>query len=405
MTQLDADAKERAHVTLREPQEISKFTDTREVLANARRDIARYGLDDYFIVDVDAHHVESESWTEVISYIENPVIRYSAEQSARNQSPKVALTHSTPGLNWQDAFGRIPHQSGLKEEVDDTSVHRDVTLVRRAMDSMGIDVQVVFPQLLLQIGNHPYPDIAQELLRAYTRWMVETILPADERIKAFVALPFEDPAASLRTVEEFADAPGVIGFMVTSQRHAGVHRSAYFPLYRELERRGMPIAFHAGPRRNDTWTSTMNRFLSVHALSFVTCNMAHLTNWVINGIPERFPGLKVIWVESGLAWIPFMMQRLDHSYLMRQSEAPLLKRLPSEYIREMYFTSQPMEADNLTLLESTFRAMDAENRLLYSSDWPHWDFDTPGKIAGLPFLTENARRNILGENARKVFNL
>ena len=45
--------------------------------------------------------------------------------------------------------------------------------------------------------------------------------------------------------------------------------------------------------------------------------MVHLTNWIINGLPERFPKLKVIWIESGLAWLPFMMQRLDHEYLMR----------------------------------------------------------------------------------------
>jgi uncharacterized protein len=277
--------------------------------------------------------------------------------------------------------------------------------VRRAMDAMGIDVQVIFPQLLLQIGNHPYPDIARELMFAYNRWMADTVLESEERIKALVALPFEDPVASVRMIREFAGRRGVLGFMVTSQRTLGVHHPAYFPVYRELQECGLPLAFHAGPSRSDSQTVTMNRFLSMHALSFVTCNMTHLTNWVINGIPERFPRLKVIWVESGLAWIPFMMQRLDHEFLMRQSEAPLLKRLPSEYIREMYFTAQPMEADNLKLLEATFEAMDAEHRLLYSSDWPHWDFDTPGRIAGLPFLTETARRNILGETARELFGL
>ena len=185
-------------------QEITTATDTREILANARKDIARYGLDKYFIVDVDAHHVEALSWGDVIEYIENPVIRHNARQSALNQAPRSALTHSAPGLNWQDAFGRIPHQSGLKEDVDDDRVHRDVTLVRRAMDSMGIDIQVVFPQLLLQIGNHPYPDIARELMFAYNRWMADTVLESEDRIKALVALPFEDPVASVKMIREFA---------------------------------------------------------------------------------------------------------------------------------------------------------------------------------------------------------
>jgi predicted TIM-barrel fold metal-dependent hydrolase len=69
----------------------------------------------------------------------------------------------------------------------------------------------------------------------------------------------------------------------------------------------------------------MNRFISVHVLGFTWFNIVHMTNMVINGIPERFPKLKVIWIESGLAWIPFLMQRLDNEYMMRTSEAPLLK--------------------------------------------------------------------------------
>jgi hypothetical protein len=148
-----------------------------------------------------------------------------------------------------------------------------------------------------------------------------------------------------------------------------------------------------------------NRFLSMHALSFCYFNMIHMTNWVINGIPERFPKLKVIWVESGLAWVPFIMQRLDSEYMMRTSEAPLLKRRPSEYIREMYFTSQPLETSNLALTQATMAAINAETQLLFASDWPHWDFDLPNSITNLPFLNEQAKRNILGLNAARLFNL
>jgi predicted TIM-barrel fold metal-dependent hydrolase len=149
----------------------------------------------------------------------------------------------------------------------------------------------------------------------------------------------------------------------------------------------------------------MNRFISVHALGFVFYNMVHMTNWIINGLPERFPKLKVIWIESGLAWLPFMIQRLDNEYMMRSSEAPALKKLPGDYIRDMYFTSQPMEVTDMGALETTFRMIKAETQLLYSSDYPHWDFDLPSTIYDLPFLTETAKRNILGGNAARVFGL
>ncbi len=127
---------------------------------------------------------------------------------------------------------------------------------------------------------------------------------------------------------------------------------------------------------------------------------------MVNGIPERFPGLKTIWIESGLAWVPFLMQRLDNEYMMRSSEAPALKRKPSDYMREMFYTTQPMEMiGNHTMLQETFKMMNAETQLVYASDYPHWDMDLPSVIYDLPFLSMQAKRNILGENARKLFKL
>jgi predicted TIM-barrel fold metal-dependent hydrolase len=99
------------------------------------------------------------------------------------------------------------------------------------------------------------------------------------------------------------------------------------------------------------------------------------------------------------------MQRLDHEVMMRQSEAPGLKRLPSEYMREMYYSSQPLERNDLELLEMTMRKINADTQLLFASDWPHWDFDPPSAITTLPFLSDQAKRNILGLNAARVFNL
>jgi uncharacterized protein len=388
-------------------QQITTRTDSREILANAHRDIERYHLDDYFIVDLDAHHVEFDSWGEILDRLENPVLRYNAKTMTQDwpNARNVAFSNHSVGMTFQDVFGRIPHQAELAEYVEKTDEHRDLTLVRRAMDSMGINMQIVFPQPMLEMGLHPEGDIATAMMFAYNRWFTETILPREKRVKTLLSLPFHDPDACMKMIAEFGETPGVVGFMIASQRHEGVYKNAYMRVYRELEERGLPLAFHAGPSWGDTMTSTMNRFLSAHAMSFVTCNMTHLTNWVINGLPERFPKLKLIWIESGLAWVPFMMQRLDHEYLMRQSDAPLLKRLPSEYISEMFFTSQPLEVTIPHMLEATFKAVHAETQLMYSSDWPHWDFDVPSQIAGLPFRSEQAKRNILGETARKVFRL
>jgi hypothetical protein len=91
--------------------------------------------------------------------------------------------------------------------------------------------------------------------------------------------------------------------------------------------------------------------------------------------------------------------------MMRTSEAPLLNRKPSEYMAEMYYSSQPIERTNMKALEVTLEMINAETQLMYASDWPHWDFDLPSTIFDLPFLSDTAKRNILGETALKLFNL
>jgi uncharacterized protein len=306
---------------------------------------------------------------------------------------------------YQDVFGRIPHQQRLGEAVPGGRTHAQVTLVQRAMDSMGIDYMVVFPTPMLVLGMHPQIEMEVVIGNAFNKWLTEEILPQDPRIKAMLYLPFNHPEACVKAVEMYANTPGVIGYSVTSTRFRAVNHDSYMPLYSAIQATGKPLAFHSGFHWGDQSMQQCNRFISMHAISFVYYNLIHMTNWIINGLPERFPKLKVLWIESGLAWVPFLMQRLDSEYMMRSSEAPLLKRRPSEYIADMYFTSQPLERSNMKLTEATFDAIKAETQLLFASDWPHWDFDLPASITSLPFLDEQAKRNILGLNAAKLFNL
>ncbi|MBM3609440.1 MAG: amidohydrolase, partial [Alphaproteobacteria bacterium] len=361
-------------------------------------------LQDYFVVDADGHISEFPFWQDIVSRMDNEVYRDMARSFKDRSGSPPGLSNATPGLLYQDMFGRIPHQQRQGESAPDKP-HKMVTLTQRAMDTMGLDYMVVLPTPMLVLGMHPQAEIEAAIGQAYNAWMVEDMLPHEKRMKNFIYLPFNDPEACVKEVEKYAAHPDVIGYMVTSTRYKPVHHDSYMRLYAAIEASGKPITFHSGFHWGDESMKQCNRFLSMHAISFVYFNIVHITNWIINGIPERFPKMKVIWIESGLSWVPFIMQRLDAEYMMRTSEAPLLKRKPSDYIREMYFTSQPMERDNLDLLESTFKAINAETQLLYASDWPHWDFDLPNSILDIPFIGEKAKRNILGLNAARLFNL
>jgi hypothetical protein len=387
------------------PSRITIKTDTRDILARERNYQIARGFHDWTIVDVDAHHSEMTSWREITEYLDDPILLHYAREFQSRTGAAPGLANHMPGLRYQDVGGRIPHQQKLDEPVDDQSVHRDVTLVRRSMQAMGIDHQILFPGNMLQLGTHPQPNVEAALALAYNRWLCDTVLEKDDNIVALLYLPLSEPEMCLRIIDEFSGRKGVKGFMVTSVRFKPVHHNSYIPVYRALEERGMPLAFHAGPNWSDDYMKQLDRFISMHAISFVLCNLVHLSNWLVHGMQERFPKLKVIWIESGLMWIPFMMQRLDSEYLMRPSEAPLLKKLPSEYMRDMYYTCQPIETSNMTLTEAAMKGMDAGKTLLYASDWPHWDFNPPSTIYDLPFLGEQEKRNILGETAVKLFDL
>lgn len=381
--------------------------DTSKHLANAAQQARERRYDDFLIVDADAHHYESESWSDIVKYIEDPVLRYRAVNGGRVSSAKSS--HNTlllgPALDQANSGRVIRYRRRAMENTIEDGTPRDVTLIRREMKSIGIDYQIVFPSPMLELGMHPNSALEPALSWAYTRWLTEEILPHDPQIKTMVYLPFNDPEASLRAVEKFGDAPGVVGFMVTAARYKAVHDNSYAAVYRAIEEREKPLGFHSAIWAQDRLLEGMNRFLSAHALGFVIHNLAHLTNLVINGVPERFPRLKLIFIESGLAWIPFIMQRLDNEYLMRSNEAPLLKKLPSEYIRDFYFTTQPMETQNLKALELTFEMINATDQLLFASDYPHWDFNLPSTVFDLPFLSLEAKHRILGGNAARLFGL
>ncbi len=380
---------------------LSEAFSTDELLAHAAQQARERHFEDYLIVDVDSHHYEFDHWGEIAEYIDNRVIHHIA-----TVLPTPSTVLNAPPM-YQEMGDRIPRRIHRKLEKTSGLRHREIDVTLRYMDAMGIDYNILFPSPMLNLGQLPLAEIEVSMSRAYNRWLVERVLAEEPRIKSLLYLPFNDPEACVEMVEEFGDKPGVLGFMVVAVHFKPVHDKAYAKLYRMLEERGLSLAFHASYSWDAEQSSRqLNRFLSVHALTFPYYLMVHLTNWLINGMPELYPNLRVSWVEGGIAYLPFIMLRLDHEYMMRTSEAPLLKKLPSEYMRDMFFTSQPLEIpSNPKQLKPIFEMINADTQMLFSSDYPHWDFDVPSRIFDLPFLDEDARRNILGLNACRYLGL
>ncbi len=377
---------------------------TTKLLAHASEQAKQRNFDDMLIVDVDAHHYETESQAEFLPFIENDVVRQLVTGGlTKGRGSVIPVTQ----VGHQDMGGRVTrYPLRSSEKTAGTGAKRDVELGHRWMDAMSVDYACLYPTPMLAVGLHPDVEMEVQLCWAYNRWLTEVVLPeSGGRFYSMLALPFSDPDATLRQVEVFGGRRHVAGFLVTAVRTLPVHHNHYMKVYRAIEERGLSLSFHSGINVGEPFFKSLNRFASVHALGFTMFNILHMTNWVTNALCERFPKLPVIWIESGLAWLPFLMQRLDHEHMLRPSEYPLLKKKPSDYMRDMYYATQPMEIQDMATLECTFRMINAETQLVYSSDYPHWDFDLPSVIWDLPFISEKAKHNILGGTAARLFGL
>src|SRR5437868_9217931 len=148
------------------------YTETK-ALDHASRQARERNYQDFLIVDVDAHHYESESYKEVFEYIENPVIRRQAVESAK-RGGRASMLGGTIG--YQDIGGRITRHELRKHDIRrhdklGASEHRDIGMTLEWMDAMGVDYSCMFPTPMLFLGLHPQIEVEVAMCRAYNRWL------------------------------------------------------------------------------------------------------------------------------------------------------------------------------------------------------------------------------------------
>jgi hypothetical protein len=119
--------------------------------------------------------------------------------------------------------------------------------------------------------------------------------------------------------------------------------------------------------------------------------------------------LKIVLLEANWSWSVPYAWRLDAAWRKLKAEVPHLQRKPSEYVRDhFWYTTQPMEEpENIEEYEQLVELLEQANmgdKLMFSSDYPHWDFDPPFESVP-PSLPIEVRRRILGENASKLYKI
>jgi predicted TIM-barrel fold metal-dependent hydrolase len=180
----------------------------------------------------------------------------------------------------------------------------------------------------------------------------------------------------------------------------------FLPVYEEADRLGVMLGIHAsGSHLGGAGVDLFSKFIQAHTCSHAFGQMRQITSVVFEGIPERFPRLRIAFLEAGCGWAPYWMERMDDEYAKRAEEAPALTRKPSDYIRggSIYFSC---EADEWLLPQAL--KLVGENQIVYASDFPHWDHSFPGSIDEIKErgdITDTQKRKILGENTRRLYGL
>lgn len=247
-------------------------------------------------------------------------------------------------------------------------------------------------------------ELSAAITHAVNEWQKAEWTSQDKRLKASVVVPYEDGIASAKEIELRAGDDDFRQVLLLSRTAEPLGQRRYWPIYEAAQAANLAVGIHAfgyggWPVSGGGWASYYIEEMVGHAQA----QQALLISMIFEGVFERFPNLKVVLVEAGLAWGASLMWRMDRQWSKLRRETPHLKMLPSEYMkRNVWFTTQPIEEPEPR--EQLAEAIEwiGYDRILFATDYPHWDFDDPAHA--LPIRMDDAqRRRIFIDNAKTVY--
>jgi predicted TIM-barrel fold metal-dependent hydrolase len=281
------------------------------------------------------------------------------------------------------------------------------------MDALGLYAQLLYPNALGFAGNQilRVEDAALRswCIRAYNDGAAELQRAGAGRLFPQALLPFWDVAESVRELARCHEELKLTGFAMTDGPEAWslppLHDPHWTPLWAEAEARALPVNFHIGSGGfgSGVWAGldTARNLAALSTVSFLA-NMRCLANLIFSGLLDRFPRLRFVSVESGVGWIPFLLEACE--YQMDENAVPLALR-PREYFRRQIYASFWFEREGVA------RDIEAlgEDNVMFETDFPHPTCLYPGveaqleaALAGVP---PRARRKVLCENAARVYGI
>jgi predicted TIM-barrel fold metal-dependent hydrolase len=358
-------------------------------------------MKDLHIVDGDGHVFED---TAGIGKHMPDLYKERGELSMDKLFPPLDHLHHMIGRLLPEAFG-----GGKPVDVPEWRGFMDYTRIERA---------VLFPTRALSYGNIVDPDWAIFVARAYNNWLYETYMQVDARFQGLGLLPMQEPGAAVEELRRIVKDLGMRGGMLPSNGLKGTLGSKeYWPVFSEAERLGCCLAIHGGAHGR-MGLDYLNPYAGVHALGHPFGQMIQFSSIVLNGIFDKFPKVRVAFLEGGVAWFLLCLERLDRSYATHipydpRSENVQLKEgeAVSDYIRakvkagNIFIGCEGEEPD----LAHAVRTV-GEEPWVFSSDYPHEVSPASCKheieeVLESEELAESAKEAILWRNAERLYAL
>ena len=246
------------------------------------------------------------------------------------------------------------------------------------LDEVGIDYTVLYPTKALAYGKMVSWDYAVAACRAYNDWMFDTYMSFNSRFKGIAIIPMQDPEEAVKELRHAVEDRGFLGAMLPSNGlPQPLGAKTYWPIYEEANRLGCCLAIHGGAH-DRFGLDHMNMYTPVHALGHPWGLTLNFANILYNGLYERYPRLRIAFLEGGVAWLLLLLERLHASHethFQYMPEGVLGVREeadPTEIIKQLIEDDRiylGIETEELTL---PFTISVVGNKpFLYSSDFPH----------------------------------
>jgi predicted TIM-barrel fold metal-dependent hydrolase len=368
------------------------------------------------IVDSDAHVVETERTWDFIPASDSslrPVVVIEPDENGKpvrywQIDGKNRGTVRQPigkREEWDperiaDDMASSSKSSGRNMATPDASKHmEDVGARLRHMDQLDIDIQMLYPTIFLRkLADRPETQVA--LCRGYNRWLADIWSQSDDRLPWAAVLPFEEMDEALNELRWVAEH-GARGIFMRGIEEVGVlHDPYFFPLYEEMSRLDIAVTVHIG-NGNPAIESLLNHgkggspFSSMRLLSVAACH-----SWILAGIPQEFPKLRIGFVEAAAQWVPYMVNDLSRRFPGRHG-----KPLPKDVLKEnrVWVTCQTDDDIDYILKFA------GEGNLTIGTDYGHTD--QSAEIEALRIFRDDGRvapkivDMILDDNPRELYGL